>query len=59
MTSEYADVSCGDAHKFGSKKSLIISRNERTTKLIKLAEELEADDGKEESVSQAETDELS
>lgn len=38
MTSEYADVRCGDAHKFGSKKSLIISSNERTTKLIRFAE---------------------
>lgn len=38
MTSEYADVSCGDAHKFGLKKSLIISRDKRTTKLIREAE---------------------
>lgn len=40
MASEYADISCGDAHKFGLKKSLIVSRNERATKLIKMAEEL-------------------
>ena len=38
MTNEYADVSCGDAHKFGLKKSLIISRDKRTTKLIREAE---------------------
>ena len=34
MTSEYADISCGDAHKLGVKESLVISRNKRTTKLI-------------------------
>lgn len=38
MTGEHAHVSCGDAHKFGLKKSLIISRNERITKLIRVAE---------------------
>ena len=37
MTNEYADVSCGDAHRFGLKKSLIISRNKRTTNLIREA----------------------
>jgi len=38
MTSEYADVSCGDAHKFGFKKSLVISRDKIVTKLIREAE---------------------
>lgn len=37
MTNEYAGVSCGDAHSFGLKKSLILSRNKRTTKLIREA----------------------
>jgi len=40
MTNEYADISCGDTLKFELKKSLIISRNEKATKLIKLAEGL-------------------
>jgi len=37
MTNEYADISCGDAHKLGVKESLVISRNKRMTKLIREA----------------------
>lgn len=38
MTSEEADVSCGDAHGYGEKKSLVISRSKEMTKLIRTTE---------------------
>jgi len=34
MASEIADISCGDAHGFESKQSLVLSRNVESTKLI-------------------------
>jgi prenyltransferase beta subunit len=37
MTNEHADISCGDAHKFGEKQSLIVARNKRSKELVTTA----------------------